>query len=101
MSGEHHEAHCFSADSEAVARRGLALMFDGPSGWFSSMTEEPILSINSEPPSRKQVKCYDNREPRVLIPRAAKAETLASRMPSGCGFSIAAGNPWPHGTRLA
>ena len=37
----------------------------------------------------------------VRIPHAAKVETLASRMPSGCGFLIAAGNPWPHGTRLA
>ena len=36
-----------------------------------------------------------------FIPHAAKDETLASRMPSGCGFLIAAGNPWPHGTRLA
>ena len=35
------------------------------------------------------------------IPHAAKAEALASGMPSGCGFLITAGNPWPHGTRLA
>ncbi len=38
---------------------------------------------------------------RLFIPHAAKDETLASRMPSGCGFLIAAGNPSPHGTRLA
>ncbi len=37
----------------------------------------------------------------ATIPHAAKAETLASRLPSGCGFLIAAGYPWPHGTRLA
>ena len=84
-----------------MARRGLELMFDGPSCWFSSMTEEPSLSINSEPHSRKQVKRYANGEPRVLIPHAAKAETLASRLPSGCGCLLAARNPWPDGTRLA
>ena len=32
------------------------------------------------------------------LAHAAKEETLASRRPSGCGFLIAAGNPWPHGT---
>ena len=66
VSGEHHEEHCFSEDSAAVARRGLELMFAGPSCWFSSITEEPILSINSEPPSRKQAMRYDNEEPHVL-----------------------------------
>ena len=29
------------------------------------------------------------------------SDAKASRLPSGCGFFIAAGNPWPYGTRLA
>ena len=41
------------------------------------------------------------RSKSVSIPRAVTNEALASRTPSGCGFLIAAGNPWPHGMRLA
>ena len=35
------------------------------------------------------------------VPLAVDDESLASRMPSGCGFLAVAGNPWPDGTRLA
>ena len=36
-----------------------------------------------------------------LMPQAAKDETLANRMPSGCGFLIATRNPQPDGMRFA
>ena len=45
-------------------------------------------------------KSVPSHSARGHIPHAAKAEPLASCLPSGGGFLIAAGNPWPHGTRL-
>ncbi len=64
--------HCFGVRGEAVPMKGQCTVALLLRGLRSSGTVQPL-------------------------PHAAQAEKLASRMPSGCGFLIVAGNPWPDG----
>ena len=58
------------------------------SGKYASADEAVLEAVRRF----EERECYTSR---------GQNEILASRMPSGCGFLIAAGNPWPDGTRLA
>ena len=68
MGERPREEHCFSADSEAVARLGW-LEFNDPKEWTNSLRclkEVFPMSMDSDQPPRKKVKHYDNGEPHFL-----------------------------------
>ena len=83
-----HLAHAARAD---ICRR-LGRTSDATASYHRA------LSLAKQEPERRFL---EKRLQETALPHAAQAETLASRLPSSCGFLITSGNPWPDGTRLA